>query len=620
MKTKNLQIIIAIILAGFSASTAAQSLDDTLSINEVVVTGSKHEISRKSMPVNISVLSKDELNEIHESAALSVISQRIPGVFVTERGVTGYSIGSSSAGQISIRGVSGEPNARILVLIDGSPQYMGIFGHPLPNSYVTSDLEKVEVIKGPASMLYGSNAMGGAINFITKKSGKEGVSGEASLGYGSFNTLNYRANAAFNKKNFSMFVSYNHDQTDGHRDSSLFEIDNAYIKARYQISRNLSIMADYNIAKFFNEDPGPEGSTANKFTADIMRGKASFSIKNTYENVEGGLAGFYNYGEHILSDGWHSTDANFGLSLFEGFKLFEGNLITLGADYKNFGGEGNNSFPPNENQDKWVSITEMAGYVFARQSINKFALSAGLRIENNSNYGNEIVPQAGLAYNLSENTNLKASLSKGFRSPLVMETYLFLPNPDLKPESMMNYELGWSQTFLKKKLTSEISLFWLEGKNAIEQIPNIPPPPMFKRANTGSFTHKGIEIETRMQLMRNLSSEINYSYLNMKTPRLGAPENMLFAGFNYKLEKLSFVLQANYIAGLYSRLDNAATAGVSEEALENYFLLNAGVKYRPLKWAEIYVSGKNLLDKKYQINYGYPMPGINLMTGLNLKF
>lgn len=415
-----------------------------------------------------------------------------------------------------------------------------------------------------------------------------------------------------------MFVSYNHDQTDGHRDSSLFEIDNAYVKTGYQITKNVSVMADYNIAKFYNEDPGPEGSTVPKFTADILRGKASFSIKNTYEQIEGGLTGFFNYGEHSLSDGWHSNDANYGLSLFEGFKLFEGNLITIGTDYKNFGGKGNNV--PLDYQNNWVSITEMAGYIFARQNIAKLALSAGLRIENNSNYGNELVPQAGVAYNLSDATSLKASVSKGFRSPLIMETYFFLPNPDLKPESMMNYEFGLAQSFFKDRVSADISLFWLEGKNAIQVVPNDAPPPPMKRANTGEFTHKGIEIETRMQLLQNLVSELNYSYLNMKSPRLGAPENMLFAGLNYKLDKLSFVLQANYIGGLYSRLDNVSTAGISEESIETYFLLNAGIKYRPLKWAELYVSGKNLLNKEYLINYGYPMPGANLMTGLSLRF
>ena len=607
-------ILITMFFGAFT-SGLAQSVNDTLTIDEVVVTGSKVEISRKNMPVNISVVSKEDMNEINETTALTTISSRVPGVFVTERGVIGFSVGPNSAGQVSIRGVSGAPNTGVLVLVDGSPQFMGLFGHPLPNSYVSSDLEKVEIIKGPASILYGSNAMGGAINFITKKPEKDGIAGEAGVGYGSFNTLKYMANLGFKKNNFSMFLSYNHDQTDGHRDSSSFKIDNAYIKAGYQLNRNISVSADYNVAKLYSIDPGME-SNPKSFTADILRGKASFSVKNVYDRIEGGLTSFVNYGEHSLSDGWISTDANYGFSLYEGLKLFEGSTITLGADYKNFGVKGNNI--PNEYKDTWVSINEMAGYIFARQNINKLSVSAGLRVENNSNYGNELVPQAGVAYNLSANSNMKASVSKGFRSPLVMESYLFLPNPNLNPESIMNYEIGLAQSLFKNRVSADLSLFWLEGKNAIEVIPNDAPPPPMKRANSGSFTHKGFEIETRIHLLQNLKSEITYSYLNMKSPRLGAPENQLFAGINYRVEKYSFILQGSYIGGLYSRL--VSTFPVQDAVVEDYFLLNAGIKYRPLKWVELYISAKNILNEEYEINFGYPMPGINVMTGLNLKF
>ena len=361
MMRNQILVLLMLLFLGLFSNSYTQTLSDTLIIDELVVTGSKIEISRKNMPVNISVISEEDMNEINETTALTAISSRIPGVFVTERGVIGFSVGSNSAGQVSIRGVSGSPNAGILVLVDGSPQYMGLFGHPLPNSYVSSDLEKVEIIKGPASILYGSNAMGGAINFITKKPTKDGVSGEAGVGYGSFNTLKYMANAGFKKKDFSMFVSYNHDQTDGHRDSSNFKIDNAYVKAGYQLSKNISVNADYNVAKLLSVDPGMV-SSPKSFTADILRGKASFSVKNVYDRIEGGFSSFVNYGEHSLSDGWISTDANYGFSLYEGLKFFEGSTITLGADYKNFGGKGNNI--PNEYKDTWVSINEMAGYIF----------------------------------------------------------------------------------------------------------------------------------------------------------------------------------------------------------------------------------------------------------------
>ncbi len=135
----------------------------------VVVTGTRVEVARKNVPLTISVISEDEIRQSSETALLPVLSERVPGVFVTERGVTGFGVADGAAGNITVRGVGGSPNTQVLVLIDGSPQFMGIFGHPLPDAYVASDVERIEVIRGPASILYGTSAMGGVVNIITKK-------------------------------------------------------------------------------------------------------------------------------------------------------------------------------------------------------------------------------------------------------------------------------------------------------------------------------------------------------------------------------------------------------------------------------------------------------------------
>ena len=121
--------------------------------NEAIITATGTKIARKDVSPAISVVAKQTLEESRESALLPVINEHVPGVFVTERGVTGFGLAGGAAGKISIRGVGGNPNTGILVLIDGVPQYMGLFGHPLPDSYVSSDAEKVEVIRGPASMM-----------------------------------------------------------------------------------------------------------------------------------------------------------------------------------------------------------------------------------------------------------------------------------------------------------------------------------------------------------------------------------------------------------------------------------------------------------------------------------
>ena len=140
----------------FSAH-AGSSLKDTLDIQEVVVTATKTRVNKNNTPLSISVVTRQEIERSSESALLPVLSQRVPGLFVTQRGITGFGVSTGSAGTVNIRGV-GSGN-KVFMLFDGQPQWAGIYGHSLPDTYVASDVDKVEVIRGPGSLLYGSNAM-----------------------------------------------------------------------------------------------------------------------------------------------------------------------------------------------------------------------------------------------------------------------------------------------------------------------------------------------------------------------------------------------------------------------------------------------------------------------------
>ncbi len=624
MKIMKKQILLSLLIWVSFSILSAQSLSDTILIKELVVTGSRVEVSRRNMPINVSVLNKEDINEVEESAVLPVLSRKIAGLFVTERGVTGFGVGSASAGQVSIRGVGGMPNTKVLMLVDGQPQYMGVFGHPLADMYVASDLERVEVIKGPGSILYGSNAMGGVINFITKKQIEDGFSGNARIAYGSFNTRKYMANGGFKKNGLHVFASINRDVTDGHRDSSQFEINNALVKAGYKIGKNLEVIADYSIAKFNSVDPGNvEDPVIDIY--DIIRGKTSFTLKNTFRGMEGGAHLFYNFGEHDFRSGWLSADEYYGATIYQGITLPWNTLLTFGADHKIYGGRGNGGMQAN----KWITIKETGIYAVMRHDmLDVISLSYGMRVENNSNYGTELIPQGGITWAAGETTTLKASVSKGFRSPTVMESYLYAPNPELEPERMMNYEFTFSQAMLKGRLKADLSIFMLEGNNIILVRPNDAPPPPIKRFNVGEFSHKGFELELNYFHSRALSSALSYSYLNTvgfdknkRDPILAAPVHQLFTGINYKIDKLSFAIQGHFVGGLYSYVHDPAQEQTSaDDVKENYFLLNTSVKYNALRFAELFISGKNMLDQKYQINNGYPMPGIHVMTGLNFSF
>lgn len=601
---KNLLAILFVF--GFVFLSSAQEKNDStkmINVEEIIVTGTKTEISRNNVPLTVSVVSNEQIENSSESALLPVLSEQVPGLFVTERGVTGFGVSTGAAGQISLRGIGGSPNTQVLVLLNGNPQFMGIMGHPLPDAYSACDVEKVEVIRGPASTLYGTNAMGGVINIITKEQKQEGFKSNARVMYGSFKTQKYMVNGGFKKDKFNVFASFNHDQTDGHRDSSDFALNNGYLSLGYDISNHLKINADFNLANFDATDPGAEGANAG-YTIDITRGMGAVALDNKFEKTSGSMRFFYNFGEHNITDGFHSKDKNYGIVLYQAFNFFKGNTITVGVDLKKYGGiaEGETSIYGN------TTVSEIAGYVYAQQELfQKLILNAGFRLEHNSVYGNEPVPTVGLAYHATSSTTVKASVAKGFRSPTIKELYLWKPaNADLKPERMMNYELGVMQNLFSDKLSLELTVFKADGENLIKTV-------NYKNINTGEFSNLGIEFAGVFKPIKNLSFNVNYSYISMDKPIIATPEQQLFVSGTYKLNKLSVNISVQHIQNLY-------TQTTPTEEFNSYTLLNSKVAYSINKYVDVFVKGENLTNAKYYINYKYPMPGILAFGGVNLHF
>ncbi len=624
---------VLILISGIIAQ--AQVLDDTISLDEVVVTGTKVEVSRKNIPMTVSVISSEEIDQSDESSLLPVISERVPGVFITERGITGYGVSTGAAGQINIRGLGGSPTTQVLILIDGHPQFMGMMGHHLPDAYVASDVEKVEIIRGPASILYGSNAMGGVINIITKKQVEDGINFNSRIVYGSYNTQKYMGKVGFKKKGFSVFCSVNHDKTDGHRDSSDFNITNGYIKGGYDINNKWEVSADLSLAKFKASDPGPVSGIAGE-RIDILRGMTGLSIENNYRKLKGALKLYYNFGEHDITDGWHSNDELYGLMVYQGISLIPDNTLTVGYDRMIYGGKGSPiiavlrdedgniipgpqgpQFVLAEDNDKWITMTNDAVYSFIQQTLfGNLIINGGLRYEMNSYYGNELIPSAGFAYHLTDLTGFKGSVSKGYRPPSIRELYFFpTANDELEPERMMNYELGWEQDWMDRKIHTEITGFLCRGKNLIVKVPAVaPPPPQYK--NTGEFQNTGLEFAWNYSLLKNLKLSGNYTYINMKEKLIGTPEHSLFFAGNYNWKKFVFNLKLQNVVNLYGE-NQDGIIGVIEKS---YFLVGAKVSFRAFKFLGFFLSGENLLNEKYQMLYDYPMPGANFMTGMNIRF
>ena len=251
MKRQLINRGIAVWLCVLAVGVQAQdtlSVSKNYALDEVVVTGTRNETDVRHLSQTVSVVNRALIETSQQPSLLPVLTEQVPGLFTTSRGVMGFGVSNGAAGGISLRGLSGG-NARLMVLIDGHPQYAGIFGHPISDAYQTLLAERVEVLRGPASVLYGSNAMGGVINIVTRKMREDGVRTDLHAGYGSYNTLETELTNRIRKGRFSSVVSGSYNRTDGHRDNMPFEQYGGYAKLGYELTNHWSTYADVNVTR-----------------------------------------------------------------------------------------------------------------------------------------------------------------------------------------------------------------------------------------------------------------------------------------------------------------------------------------------------------------------------------
>ena len=622
-------IALALSAEGMAQTDTARSVR-TYALDEVVVTGTRNETDVRHLSQTVSVVSRPVIEQSMQPSLLPVLTEQVPGLFVTERGVMGYGVSGGAAGGISLRGLSGG-SARLMVLIDGHPQYAGIFGHPISDAYQSLLADRVEVLRGPASVLYGSNAMGGVINIVTRKMHEDGVRTDLHVGYGSYNTLETELTNRIRKGRFNSVVSGSYNRTDGHRADMGFEQYGGYAKLGYDLTDHWNMYADVNVTHFNASYPGPVSAPLVDGDQRITRGVTSFALSNNYEKTSGAVSFFYNWGDHWINDGYtpsagetsqdgrfNSNDNMMGVSLYQSTQFFKGNRITFGFDWFRYGGKAWTDYVSGEDAGTRSDLVdkhedEVAGYVDFRQDIwNWLTLNAGLRVDHHSRVGTEWVPQAGLAFHLPHAIELKASATKGFRYPILREMYMFPPqNPDLQPESMWNYEIALSQTLLDGRFRYGVNVFYIDGKNLIVTLPNPNGTGMLNQ-NSGTIYNSGVELQAAYRINKEWSVDGNYSFLHMENPVIAAPEHKLYAGANFTKGRWSVSTGLQYIAGLY-------TAVGDNPQQENFVLWNLRGSFRICKWLNIWVRGENLLVQKYEINAGYPMPRATVMGGFNIN-
>ncbi len=611
----------SIIAASLSAADLAAANDNqekTDTLASSVVTGTRMSVLRDALPAPVSVVGRLAIGASDEAAVMPVLMEQVPGLFVTSRGVTGYGVSGGAAGAISLRGF-GAGAGRVIILIDGHPQFESIYGHPVADEYMAANAQRVEVSRGAASVLYGSNAMGGAINIITRKPVKDGNTVDFKAMGGSFGT--YRASFAdnFRKGRFTSSVTLGHDRTAGHRANSAYHNTSGMVKLGYQLAPAWKAGASVSLMKAYSENPGTVSAPMFDAWSDIIRGMAGISLENKYDRTSGNIDLYYNFGDHTINDGhlegkapqpflFHGTDFTAGLSAYQMVPLFTGNTLTVGTDVIYYGGNAYRN-PETEIYADHKRLHEEAVYVFDQQTFGRFMFNAGIRFDHHSAYGAEWIPQVGLSYMPGENTTIKLSASKGFRMPNMRELYMYASaNSELLPEEAWSYDLTLGNHFLNGALNTELSVFYTKGSNIIEVVRENGKP---QNRNVGAFANKGVEFAADWRVAPSFTLNANYSFLHMDTIYTGAPVHKAYAGADWTPGRFSAGVGAMYVGDLYLSTGESAVTS-------SYVDLKARLGYRFTDWLQVFVRGMNLLNRTYETMLGYPDPGLTVLGGLSL--
>ncbi len=634
MKKQVLMSSCLVTMLSVSAMTGTGIADTTQvhDINEVVVTGSNQATSRNLLPYTISVVNGRQLEATGKTQLLAAISGEVPSLFVSQRNIFGFGVSNGGSGGIKIRGVGGSPTNAILMMVDGQPQFAGLYSHPVADFYETEYVDHVEVMRGPGSVLYGSNAMGGVINVITKRALHDGVHTTLTSQYGSYNTWQNSLTNMVRKGKFSSLVSLGYDRTDGLQDNFDFRQSSLYAKVGYDFTPHWNLSADYSLMNFIGNDPIyarlRNAESTDIYHQNVTRGESSVTLNNLYERVNGAVRIYYSYGNHYIDDPnhFHSLDDRFGILAYQNFQPWKMATATVGFDFNTYTGKipmsgghayGDGSRPAQMQTIDRKSITEYSPYITLQQALinGVLTLNGGLRMANSDKFGSHWLPQIGFAIRPAEGWSIKASLAKGYRNPSFRELYLYaVANPDLDPERMMNYELTVAKHF-SRYFSIDVTGYFSQGSNMIQtaSVPTTEGGTTLRNMNTGSFINKGIEVSAQSSPIDVLSLRASYSYMYTSLDNLtAAPKNQYFLGMSWQvLRQLSVDAELKGIGGLY------VADGVERQ---NYALLGLRLTYKPVRCLDIFAHLDNITDAKYMINNGYQMPGFTAMGGVRVRF
>lgn len=600
---------------------------------EIIVTPSRLEESAASKPISTEVLKAEDLKKVGVQSVADALKLS-SSLDVVRSGGPGGNVA------VFMRGMNSE---HTLVLIDGME-----VNDPSNTSrsfnfgdISLDNIERIEIVKGPQSLLYGSDALAGVINIITK-SGTSGLKTGGEFYFGSFNTIAESANLNGADNNIGYTLSVSRLDTNGI--SAAESRDGNTEKDPYgrtSVSSKIDIK-DLNLTNSFHYiKSGSQIDNAGGIAGDDLNRKVSrdfFTDRATStlplsQDIKPILG--VGYTHHKLTDNnpvdeihSDSLESFYKGTILKGdvvvpYKITESALLTAGVDSETEWAENNYS-----SQSSFGNISDtfsqkdasMTG-VFGQAKVSPvkdLTLTGGARNDNHSKFGDQNTWRTGAEYAFSDlGLKVSSNLGTSFKAPSLFYLYSSYGNQDLNPEESKGWDFGFEKT-IKNYGTVSLTYFNNDVKNLIQF-----DPTTFVPSNIGDARMNGLEFATTAELTSAVNLTGKYTYTDTQDLDTGA--SLLRRAKNKGSLQVNY--QANDKLSLYTEVivrDNSfdndfATFPATRNNLAGYGIVNLGAVYKLCDKVEVFSRIENLLDKQYQDVLGFGTPGVGIYTGLRVR-
>ncbi|OGF48698.1 MAG: hypothetical protein A2044_01860 [Candidatus Firestonebacteria bacterium GWA2_43_8] len=621
MKKILLLVLLSVIVFAEEGKETVKPEKEFFQLDDVVVTGSRVEKALRESPGSLAIVDDDKVKAGGDKNAGYAVSD-ISGVDSGKYGFTGQTQ------NVMIRGVSSEGT---LVLLNGVPLKSSYTGVENLSSINLDNVERIEVLKGPASSLYGAGAVGGVINIITKDKVLTPSLDITTL-YGTFATKDLRLAYSGNISGVSLNFAGSFFQTDGTRVNSDAISKDLNGSVSYSLEKNHNIRMTFSAYKCDSGAPG-SAVVSNPLNRQQTE-KANLGVDYRLPLSEDSDLKFKVYGsKNILN--FHATtyetlseERDFFTEAAYTYDFGGINIITLGisGDYgvldQNLIGTRNAATRSVFAQD----IFDLLG---------SWIFTASARYDSHTLYGDSFNPMFALVYNIDDGVQLKGSYGTSFRAPTFSDIYWpyqsdvdwFDPtktvvttgNPGLIPEKATSWEAGLNLEF-GRNATLRTTYFnnrikdLIQWSSSVDSTGNITT---WMPSNVGEAEMYGVESELKVIPMENLDAFISYTWLKATDLTLNMPliyraNNKANTGVSYKICGSKFSLNAEY----YDIRPNGDLTAV----LSSFITLNAKINITVTKEVSLLFSVNNILDTAYELRENYPMPGRTVNGGLKLSF